>query len=90
MKTGSMGQTTADRAQPRIWLITGASSGFGRAITDAAVAAGDTVIGLARHTEALEAMNAANPGQVEALALDVTDGANIRAVVQDVINGMGV
>ena len=28
---------------PQVWFVTGASSGFGRAITEAAVAAGDTV-----------------------------------------------
>ncbi|MFD9634425.1 SDR family NAD(P)-dependent oxidoreductase, partial [Streptomyces violascens] len=28
----------------KVWLVTGASSGFGRAIAEAAVAAGDTVI----------------------------------------------
>ena len=33
----------------RVWLITGASSGFGRAITEAAVAADDTVIAAARN-----------------------------------------
>ncbi len=84
-----MGQTAADQAQPRTWLITGASSGFGRAITEAAVAAGDTVVGVARHTEALEAVTAAHPGRVEAIALDVTDAANIETVVQDVINRHG-
>lgn len=29
---------------PRVWLVTGATSGFGRAIVDAALAAGDVVI----------------------------------------------
>ncbi len=38
----------------KVWLVTGASSGFGRAIAEAAVAAGDTVIGTARRTGALE------------------------------------
>jgi NAD(P)-dependent dehydrogenase (short-subunit alcohol dehydrogenase family) len=69
----------------RVWLITGASSGFGRAITEAAVAADDTVIATARNKEALSDIAAAHPGQVEALALDVTDTAAIEAAVQDVI-----
>ncbi|MDF2977644.1 MAG: putative dehydrogenase, partial [Actinomycetospora sp.] len=38
---------------PRVWLVTGASSGFGRAIAEAAVAAGDTVVAAARRTDAL-------------------------------------
>jgi NAD(P)-dependent dehydrogenase (short-subunit alcohol dehydrogenase family) len=69
----------------RVWLITGASSGFGRAITEAAVAAGDTVIATARNKEVLAGIAAAHPGQVEALALDVTDTAAIEGAVQDVI-----
>src|SRR5712691_496006 len=68
----------------RVWLITGASSGFGRAITDAAVAADDTVIATARNAAVLSGTAAAHPGQVEALALDVTDTAAIEAAVQDV------
>lgn len=69
----------------RVWLITGASSGFGRAITEAAVAADDTVIATARNTDVLSDIAAAHPGQVEAFALDVTDTAAIEAAVQDVI-----
>jgi NAD(P)-dependent dehydrogenase (short-subunit alcohol dehydrogenase family) len=68
----------------RVWLITGASSGFGRAITEAAVAAGDTVIATARNAVVLSGIAAAHPGQVEALALDVTDTVAIQAAVRDV------
>ncbi|WP_405447165.1 oxidoreductase [Streptomyces achromogenes] len=69
----------------KVWLVTGASSGFGRAITEAAVAAGDLVVGAARRPEALEDLVAAHPGKVEALRLDVTDGAAIEAAVADVV-----
>jgi NAD(P)-dependent dehydrogenase (short-subunit alcohol dehydrogenase family) len=69
----------------RVWLITGASSGFGRAITEAAVAADDTVVATARNTAVLADLAAAHPGQVEPLALDVTDVAAIEAAVSDVI-----
>ena len=69
----------------RVWLITGASSGFGRAITEAAVAADDTVVATARNAAVLADLAAAHPGQVEPLALDVTDVAAIEATVSDVI-----
>jgi NAD(P)-dependent dehydrogenase (short-subunit alcohol dehydrogenase family) len=69
----------------RVWLITGASSGFGRALTEAAVAADDVVVATARNTEVLAGLAAAHPGQVEALALDVTDPAAIEAAVRDVL-----
>jgi NAD(P)-dependent dehydrogenase (short-subunit alcohol dehydrogenase family) len=69
----------------RVWLITGASSGFGRAIAEAAVAAGDVVVAAARRVAGLDDLVAAHPGQVEAIRLDVTDGAGIEATVRDVV-----
>ncbi|MBZ9638774.1 oxidoreductase [Streptomyces sp. PSKA30] len=73
----------------RIWLITGASSGFGRALAEAALAAGDTVVGAARRPEALDDLVAAHPGRVDPLRLDVTDIAAIDAAVRDVVDRHG-
>ncbi|MFD5796363.1 oxidoreductase [Streptomyces diastatochromogenes] len=69
----------------KVWLVTGASSGFGRAITEVAVAAGDVVVGAARRPEALDDLVAAHPDQVEALRLDVTDPSAIEEAVRDVV-----
>jgi NAD(P)-dependent dehydrogenase (short-subunit alcohol dehydrogenase family) len=69
----------------KVWLITGASSGFGRAITEAVVAADDTVIATARNAAVLADIAAAHPGQVEALTLDVTNPAAIESAVRDVL-----
>ncbi|CAG7603196.1 oxidoreductase [Actinacidiphila bryophytorum] len=69
----------------KVWLVTGANSGFGRAIAEAAVAAGDVVVGAARRVAALDDLVAAHPDQVEALALDVTDTAAVDAAVADVL-----
>ncbi|MGY0060770.1 oxidoreductase [Streptomyces sp. LZ34] len=68
----------------KVWLVTGASSGFGRAITEAAVAAGDIVVAAARRTALLDDLVAAHPDQVEALPLDVTDIAGVQAAVDGV------
>jgi NADP-dependent 3-hydroxy acid dehydrogenase YdfG len=46
---------------PRVWLVTGASSGFGRALLEAAVAAGDVVVAAARRTSSLGELVAATP-----------------------------
>jgi NAD(P)-dependent dehydrogenase (short-subunit alcohol dehydrogenase family) len=73
----------------RVWLITGANSGFGQAIAEAAVAAGDIVVATARRVASLDGLAAAHPGQVDALPLDVTDAAAINAAVQDVIGRHG-
>ncbi|MET7568229.1 oxidoreductase [Streptomyces sp. NPDC005492] len=69
----------------KVWLITGASSGFGRAIAEAALAAGDVVVGAARRTEGLDDLVAARPDQMEALQLDVTDTGAAQAAVRDVV-----
>jgi NAD(P)-dependent dehydrogenase (short-subunit alcohol dehydrogenase family) len=69
----------------RVWLVTGANSGFGRAITEAAVAAGDVVVAAARRTSTLDDLVAAHPDQVETVQLDVTDTPGIQSTVQDVV-----
>ncbi|MFF0160578.1 oxidoreductase [Streptomyces sp. NPDC005263] len=73
----------------KVWLVTGASSGFGRAIAEAAVAAGDTVVATARRTESLDDLVAAYPDRVDAVSLDVTDGARIDAVAADILARYG-
>ena len=72
-------------AEGRVWLITGTSTGFGRAIAEAALAAGDTVIATARKPEALDDLAAAYPGRAVPVALDVTDPAQIKAVVAEAV-----
>lgn len=73
----------------KVWMITGANSGFGRAIAEAAVAAGDTVIAAVRRTSSLDDLVTAHPGQVEAVALDITDGERIDEVAADVLARYG-
>ncbi|MFD8566528.1 oxidoreductase [Streptomyces sp. NPDC059639] len=73
----------------KVWLVTGATSGFGRAVAEAAVAAGDTVIGTARRAEALADLVAAHPDRVEAISLDVTDGERVDAVAAEVLARYG-
>jgi NAD(P)-dependent dehydrogenase (short-subunit alcohol dehydrogenase family) len=68
--------------QARVWLITGASSGFGHALATAAVEAGDTVVGAARRSSGL-------PEGVDAVELDVTDSAAGKAVVDGVVHRHG-
>jgi NAD(P)-dependent dehydrogenase (short-subunit alcohol dehydrogenase family) len=66
----------------RVWLVTGCSSGFGAAIVQAALAAGETVVATARRTEALHDLRAAG---AQPAALDVTDPAAIDRVVGDAV-----
>lgn len=77
------------RSPGRVWLITGATSGFGRALAEAAVAAGDIVVGAVRSPGRLDDLVAAHPGQVSAVALDVTDTGRCAAVVEEVAARFG-
>jgi NAD(P)-dependent dehydrogenase (short-subunit alcohol dehydrogenase family) len=63
------------------WFITGSSRGFGRALTLAALEAGDRVAATARRPEQLDELAAAYPDRLEALALDVTDAAAAGAAI---------
>ena len=57
-------------AGPRTWFITGCSSGFGRAIAEAALQAGDRVVLTARDVSSIESLAAVVPEQALALACD--------------------
>jgi NAD(P)-dependent dehydrogenase (short-subunit alcohol dehydrogenase family) len=70
---------------PRIWLITGASSGFGRAIAEAALARGDSVAGGARTADAFGGL----PDGAHPVALDVTVADQREAAVADTLERFG-
>ena len=73
----------------QIWFVTGASSGFGRAIAEAAAAAGDTVVAAVRRPAALDELVAAYPGLVDPVALDVTDTAAGAAAIDAAVERHG-
>ncbi|MDX3093190.1 oxidoreductase [Streptomyces sp. ME19-03-3] len=66
----------------RVWLITGCSSGFGREIALAALAAGDRVMATARRPETLGDLAQAGGDRISTAALDVTDPASVQAAVK--------
>ncbi len=61
----------------RVWVITGASSGFGRALAEAVLQGGDAAVLTARRQEAVQDLAERYPDQVATLALDLTDGERI-------------
>lgn len=75
-------------ASPRTWFITGVSSGLGRALTQAALNAGDIVAGTVRREadrQAFEDLGASAIG----LMMDVADEAQVHAAVTAAESRMG-
>ncbi|MFI7133686.1 SDR family NAD(P)-dependent oxidoreductase [Nonomuraea sp. NPDC050153] len=61
----------------RVWFITGASRGLGRAFTEAALQTGDRVVGAARNVEPLADLARKYQDQLVRLPLDVSDRAAV-------------
>jgi NAD(P)-dependent dehydrogenase (short-subunit alcohol dehydrogenase family) len=65
----------------KVWFITGASRGFGRIWTEAALERGDKVAATARKVEDVADLKERFGDAVLPLALDVTDAAQVKQVV---------
>ena len=57
----------------KVWLITGASRGLGRAFTEAVLEAGDRVVATARNPEQLVELQGRYSEKIRTVALDVTN-----------------
>ncbi|GAA1928842.1 SDR family oxidoreductase [Nocardioides marmoribigeumensis] len=73
----------------KVWFITGASRGFGREWSEAALERGDKVAATARRPETLDPLVEAYGDAVLPLQLDVTDRAAGRAAVQQAAEHFG-
>ncbi|BAZ22186.1 short-chain dehydrogenase/reductase SDR [Kalymmatonema gypsitolerans NIES-4073] len=74
---------------PKVWLITGCSTGFGRALAEAVLKKGDEVLATARQPEQLRALIEDYPKTAKAVRLDVTSSQNIQAAVDTAIATFG-
>lgn len=68
--------------QTRTWLITGCSSGLGRDLAGAVLAAGQNAVVTARDATTVQDLAAGYPDTAMVAALDVTDLGQVRGVVQ--------
>ncbi|THF65586.1 SDR family NAD(P)-dependent oxidoreductase [Pseudothauera nasutitermitis] len=73
----------------KVWLITGASSGFGKALAEAAIANGDCAALTARRLDRLQAIAQGHEDRVLPLAVDVTDAAARDKAVADTLARFG-
>ena len=72
-----------------VFLISGASRGLGRAIAEAALAAGHHVVAGVRSVSALDDLAAREPERLAVVPLDVTDDAQVRGAIDTAIQRWG-
>ncbi|MDV2990688.1 MAG: 3-phenylpropionate-dihydrodiol/cinnamic acid-dihydrodiol dehydrogenase [Chroococcidiopsis sp. SAG 2025] len=73
----------------RVWLITGSSSGFGRAIAQAVLDRGEKVVVTARNPQHVEDIQTKYPDRALAVQLDVTQPVQVQAAVEKAIAKFG-
>jgi NAD(P)-dependent dehydrogenase (short-subunit alcohol dehydrogenase family) len=69
----------------KVWLVTGCSTGFGRALAEAVLQQGDYLLATARKPEQLGALVEQYPETAKAVRLDVTSPQDIQAAVDTAI-----
>jgi NAD(P)-dependent dehydrogenase (short-subunit alcohol dehydrogenase family) len=75
---------------PRVWLITGSSSGFGLQLAQTALEHGDRVVATGRTQSSLDELVAAAPdGAAIAVQLDVTDPGERAAAIAAAVDRFG-
>jgi NAD(P)-dependent dehydrogenase (short-subunit alcohol dehydrogenase family) len=75
--------------EDRVWLVTGASSGFGRAISAEVLERGHRLVATSRDAERLRPLMQVDPERVLALRLDVTDAGAARRAVDKAVSHFG-
>lgn len=73
----------------RIWLITGAGRGLGRAFAQAALQQGDRVVGTVRSPGAIADLQASHPDSVREVLLDVRDAAAVARAIDVAAQAFG-
>jgi NAD(P)-dependent dehydrogenase (short-subunit alcohol dehydrogenase family) len=73
----------------KVWLITGSGNGLGRDVTEAALAAGDSVVAGARRLEELGSLVEQYGERITPVTLDVRDEAAAKAAVQTAVDKYG-
>jgi NAD(P)-dependent dehydrogenase (short-subunit alcohol dehydrogenase family) len=72
-----------------VFLISGASRGLGRAITEAVLAAGHSVVAGVRSAPALDDLAATHADRLAVVPLDVTNDDHVRAAITTAIDRFG-
>ena len=78
-----------NRLTSKVWLITGCSTGFGRALAEAVLEKGDCLLATARKPEQLRALIDQYPNTAKAVHLDVTLSQERQTAVDAAIQTFG-
>ncbi|MBB4002768.1 SDR family oxidoreductase [Aurantimonas endophytica] len=73
----------------KTWLITGASSGLGRTMSEKLLARGDRVVATVRRKEALDELAQSHRERLHVAVLDVTDTGAVNRTIADAFEAMG-
>lgn len=74
---------------PQVWLVTGSARGLGRALCDAVLSAGHSMVATARRHELLADLPEKYGSHVRTVALDVTDRAGADMAIDLAIEAFG-
>jgi NAD(P)-dependent dehydrogenase (short-subunit alcohol dehydrogenase family) len=75
--------------EPRVWFVTGVSSGFGSALADVVLRHGHRVIGTIRQADLVTEFEARAPGQAKAVVMDVTRPQEVKSGVEAALAAFG-
>ena len=70
-------------------VITGATKGLGRALTEQYIQLGHMVIGCGRSVNSIKSMSNSYPGNTDFQVLDISDHKKVRSWAKDVLNKFG-
>ena len=73
----------------RVWFVTGASSGFGEAVSESVLQHGGRLAAMARHVDALRSLADLGGDRVLTLPLDVTDAAAAKKAIDRTVEHFG-
>jgi NAD(P)-dependent dehydrogenase (short-subunit alcohol dehydrogenase family) len=73
----------------KVWFITGCSTGFGRALTEAVLERGEIVVATARKPQRLEDLAQQYGDRILVLPLDITQPSDVQAAVNQTIATFG-
>lgn len=79
----------AGKLEGKVAVVTGASSGIGKSIVEKYAGEGARIVAFARNLDALKELEAAYPGQVRAVAGDVTRAEDLKRLVDETVQAHG-